>query len=386
MKTTSGPWPEKPPWTKTMEKSSETEVEMEIRIETAKEKRTKPDDDKLGFGSIFTDHMFNMDYSREKGWHAPRIEPYAPLRLDPSTMFFHYGQGVFEGLKAYRTETGGIQLFRPLDNFKRMNRSCRRMCIPEIDAAFALESLKALVTLEKDWVPKKPETSLYIRPTIIATDPFLGVRASNTYRYFVILSPVGAYYPEGFNPIKIMVTREYVRAVRGGVGEAKTPGNYAASLLAGEKAHQAGYTQVLWLDGREQKYVEEVGSMNIFFVIDGELITPALNGSILPGVTRNSVLSLAQHWGMKAVERPLGIDEVYQAHGEGKLQEVFGAGTAAVISPVGELNYDGKIIQIGDGGVGPVAKKFFDAIMGIQYGREADALGWIVPVTDGSAS
>ena len=355
---------------------------MEIRIETAKEKKTKPEDDKLGFGSIFTDHMFCMDYHPEKGWHGPRIEPYGPFQLDPSTMFFHYGQGVFEGLKAYHTDTGGVQLFRPQDNFKRMNRSCQRICIPEIDEAFALESLKALVKLEKDWVPKTPETSLYIRPTIIATDPFLGVRASNTYRYFVILSPVGAYYPEGFNPIKILVTREYVRAVRGGVGEAKTPGNYAASLLAGENAHQAGYTQVLWLDGREQKYVEEVGSMNIFFVIDGELITPALNGSILPGITRDSVLTLARHWGMKAAERPIGIDEVYQAHGEGKLQEVFGAGTAAVISPVGELNYDGKIIPIAEGGVGPVAKKFFDAIMGIQYGREKDPLGWIVPVTD----
>ena len=356
---------------------------MDIRIETTTAPKSKPDDSQLGFGSIFTDHMFNMDYDPDKGWHAPRIEPYGQICLDPSTMFFHYGQGVFEGLKAYRTESGAVQLFRPLDNLKRMNRSCRRMCIPQIDEALALEALKALLSLEKDWVPRAAETSLYIRPTVIATDPFLGVRASNTYRYFVILSPVGAYYPEGFNPVKILVTPDYVRAVRGGVGEAKTPGNYAASLLAGEQAHQEGYTQVLWLDGKEQKYVEEVGSMNIFFVIDGELITPSLNGSILPGITRQSVLALADHWGMKTVERQISIDEVFAAHRESKLEEMFGSGTAAVISPVGELKYGDQVIHIADGKVGPVAQRFFDAIMGIQYGREPDPMGWVVPVTEG---
>jgi len=355
---------------------------MEIRIEKTTAPKPKPDDTHLGFGSIFTDHMFNMDYDSDKGWHSPRIEPYGPLRLEPSTMFFHYGQGVFEGLKAYRTAAGTIQLFRPLDNFRRMNRSNRRLCIPQIDASFALEALKALLTIEKDWVPSAPETSLYIRPTLIATDPFLGVRSSHTYRYFVILSPVGAYYPEGFNPVKILVTPDYVRAVRGGVGEAKTPGNYAASLLAGEEAHQEGYTQVLWLDGREQKYVEEVGSMNIFFVIDDELITPALNGSILPGVTRDSVLALGKHWGMRVSEKPISIDEVFDAHKNGRLQEIFGSGTAAVISPVGELKYGEKVIHIAGGKVGPVAQKFFDAIMGIQYGRAEDPMGWVVPVTE----
>jgi branched-chain amino acid aminotransferase len=359
------------------------EVDMEIRIEKTTTPKSKPDDTQLGFGSIFTDHMFNMDYDPDRGWHSPRIEPYGPIRLDPSTMFFHYGQGVFEGLKAYRTGSGAVQLFRPLDNFRRMNRSNRRLCIPEVDESFALEALKALLTLEKDWVPRAPETSLYIRPTLIATDPFLGVRASNTYRYFIILSPVGAYYPEGFNPVKILVTPDYVRAVRGGVGEAKTPGNYAASLLAGEQAHQEGYTQVLWLDGKEQKYVEEVGSMNIFFVIDGELVTPALNGSILPGVTRDTVLALAGQWGMKASERHISIDDVFAAHQNGRLEEMFGSGTAAVISPVGELKYGDKIIQITDGKVGPVAHKFFDAIMGIQYGRVEDPMGWVVPVTEG---
>jgi branched-chain amino acid aminotransferase len=247
---------------------------MQVTITTAEQLKAKPDENKLGFGTLFTDHMFNMDYSVEKGWHNPRIEPYAPLVMEPSTMVLHYGQGVFEGMKAYRNGQGEVQLFRPRENFKRLNASNRKLCIPEIDEAFALDALKQLLTVEKDWIPSAPGTSLYIRPTIIATDPFLGVRASFTYRFFIILSPVGAYYAEGFNPVKIMVTKEHVRAVRGGVGDTKTLGNYAASLLAGDKAHKAGYTQVLWLDGVEQKYVEEVGAMNIFFVIDDELITP----------------------------------------------------------------------------------------------------------------
>jgi branched-chain amino acid aminotransferase len=343
--------------------------------------KTKPDESKLGFGTIFTDYMFNMDYSPEKGWQSPRIEPYAPINLDPATMFLHYAQGVFEGLKAYRTESGKIQLFRPQENMRRLNNSCRRLCIPELDEAFALESMKQLIAIEKEWVPSEPETSLYIRPTIIATDPFLGVRASHTYRFFIILSPVGAYYPEGFNPVKILVTSDYVRAVRGGVGESKTPGNYAASLLAGEEAHDAGYTQVLWLDGVEQKYLEEVGSMNIFFVIDDEIITPELHGSILPGITRKSVIELAKHWGEKAVERKVSIDELMQAHGSGSLKEVFGAGTAAVISPVGQIKYGDEVITIADNQVGPLAQKYYKAITDIQYGKAEDPMGWIVPVT-----
>jgi branched-chain amino acid aminotransferase len=353
---------------------------MEVTVREAEKRKEKPDESNLGFGTIFTDHMFNMDYEPDKGWHSARIEPYAPFALDPSTMFLHYAQGAFEGLKAYRTDSGNIQLFRPQMNFKRLNRSCRRLCIPEIDADFALEALKKLLSLEKDWVPGQPETSLYIRPTVIATDPYLGVRASYTYRFFIILSPVGAYYPEGFNPVKILVTSDYVRAVRGGVGEAKTPGNYAASILAGEKAHEAGYSQVLWLDGVEQKYLEEVGSMNIFFVIDDEIVTPELNGSILPGITRNSVIKLARHWNDKVSERKIGIDELMQAHSSGKLQEVFGAGTAAVISPVGEIKYGDQVITIAGGEVGPVAQKYYTAITGIQYGRAEDQLGWIVPV------
>jgi len=353
---------------------------MQITITKTENPKPKPDESNLGFGTIFTDHMFNMDYSPEKGWHNPRIEPYGSLDMDPSIMVLHYGQGVFEGLKAYRTESGDIQLFRPKQNFKRMNRSSKIICIPEIDESFALEALKELINVEKNWVPSVPGTSLYIRPTIIATDPYIGVRASFTYRFFIIMSPVGAYYAEGFNPVKILVTKEHVRAVRGGVGEAKTPGNYAASLYAGEKAHKEGYTQVLWLDGIEQKYIEEVGAMNIFFLLDDELITPMLSGSILPGITRDSVIALAKSWDVKVSERKISIDEVIAAQESGKLQEIFGSGTAAVISPVGELKFGEKVITIGNGGVGPMANKLFNSLQNIQYGNAKDLFGWVEPV------
>ena len=353
---------------------------MQPTIRKADKLKSHPDDSELTFGTIFTDHMFNMDYSPEKGWHKPRIEPYTPIQMDPATMVLHYGQAVFEGLKAYRTESGSIQLFRPKDNFKRMNRSCRALCIPEFDEALVFDGLKQLLNLEKAWVPSAPETSLYIRPTIIAMDPFLGVRASYTYRFFIILSPVGVYYKEGFNPVKIWVTKDHVRAVRGGVGEAKTPGNYAARLYAGEKAHKKGYTQVLWLDGIEQKYVEEVGSMNIFFVIDDELITPMLNGSILPGITRDSVIALAKMWNIKVSERKISIDEVTKAHASGALQEIFGSGTAAVISPVGELKYGDTVLAVGNGKVGPLAHRLFKTLTDIQYGKAKDPKGWVEPV------
>lgn len=353
---------------------------MKLTITKADQLKTKPDDSKLSFGTIFTDYMFNMDYNPQDGWHNPRIEPYASIDMDPATMVLHYGQGVFEGLKAYRTETGAVQLFRPRDNFKRMNNSSHLLCIPEIDEDFALDALKELLTIEKDWVPSAPGTSLYIRPTIIATDPFLGVRASHTYRFFIILSPVGAYYAEGFNPVKIWVTRNHVRAVRGGVGEAKTPGNYAASLYAAEQAHKHGYTQVLWLDGIEQEYIEEVGAMNIFFVINGELITPMLNGSILPGITRDSVMGLAKRWGIKVSERKISISEVIDVHASGKLDEIFGSGTAAVISPVGEIKYGDTVITVSDGKVGAMAKKFYKELTDIQYGKTKDPAGWIEPI------
>jgi branched-chain amino acid aminotransferase len=271
-------------------------------------------------------------------------------------------------------------MFRPRDNFHRLNHSARKLCIPEVDIEFVMSALKELLRVEKDWIPSAAGTSLYIRPAVIATDPYLGVRASHSYLFFIILSPVGAYYAEGFNPIKILVTREHVRAVRGGVGDTKTMGNYAASLLAGKKAQDAGYTQVLWLDGVDQKYVEEVGSMNIFFVIDGELVTPALSGSILPGITRDSVLQLAGQSNMAVSERKISIDEILDAHQTGRLSEMFGSGTAAVISPVGQIKYEDRVLTIGDGTVGPVAQRFFDAIMDIQYSRVEDAMGWIEPV------
>ena len=353
---------------------------MQLTITKAKKLKEHPNDDSLSFGTIFTDHMFNMDYNPEQGWHNPRIEPYSPINLDPSTMVLHYGQAIFEGLKAFNTESGGIQMFRPKENISRFNRSAHLLCIPELDEAFHFDVLKQLIDIERDWVPKAPGTSLYIRPTIIATDAYLGVRASHTYRFFIILSPVGAYYPEGFNPVKIWVTKSHVRAVPGGMGEAKTPGNYAASLYAGEEATKNGYTQVLWLDGIERKYVEEVGSMNIFFVIDDEIITPMLNGSILPGITRDSVIALTKNWNLKFSEKKISIDEIIEAHDSGKLQEVFGTGTAAVISPVGELKYGDRVITIGDGKVGPMALKFFDAITDFQYGRVAGSMGWIEKV------
>jgi branched-chain amino acid aminotransferase len=353
---------------------------MKLTITTTDQLKPLPDESELAFGTIFSDHMFNMDYNPEKGWHNPRIEPYHQFQMDPSTMVLHYGQSIFEGLKAFKTPEGEINLFRPWDNFRRFNRSAHKMCIPELDEEFAAEALIELLKIEKRWVPGAPGTSLYIRPTIIATDPFLGVRASYTYRFFIILSPVGAYYKEGFNPIKIWVTDKYVRAVRGGVGEVKTAGNYAASLYAGEEAHKNGYTQVLWLDGVELKYIEEVGSMNIFFVIDNEIVTPLLSGSILSGITRDTVIHLAKKWGLPVKERRVSIGEMIDLYEAGRLQEVFGSGTAAVISPVGEIKYRDKVMKVGDGAVGPWAQKFFDAITDIQYGRAPDTENWILPV------
>jgi branched-chain amino acid aminotransferase len=353
---------------------------MQLTIQLSDTPKSKPDDNQLGFGTHFSDHMFQMDYSPDMGWHNPRIGPYAPFSLDPATMVLHYGQGIFEGLKAYRSSSGDIQLFRPRDNFKRFNHSARKLCIPEVDIDDVMSAMKELLRIERAWVPAAPGTSLYIRPAVIATDPFLGVRASYTYRFFIILSPVGAYYAEGFNPIKIMVTREHVRAVRGGLGDTKTMGNYAASLLAGKKAQDAGYAQVLWLDGVEQTYVEEVGSMNIFFVIGDELVTPELSGSILPGITRDSVLKLARQAKMNVSERKVGINELLDVHHAGRLKEIFGSGTAAVISPVGEIKYEAHVLKVGDGRVGPVAQRFFNTIMDIQYGRAEDPMGWVEKV------
>ncbi len=353
---------------------------MEISVREKEQKGTRPADSELGFGTIFTDHMFNMDYSPDKGWFNPRIEPFEDIPLSPATMMLHYGQAIFEGLKAYKTAKGEIQLFRARDNFKRLNRSANGLCIPQIDEDFVMDCLKQLLKLEKNWIPETIGTSLYIRPTIIATDPFLGVRASNTYRFFIIFSPVGSYYAAGFNPVKIWVSKDHVRAIRGGVGEYKTAGNYAASLYASEEAKKEGYAQVLWLDGIERKYVEEVGAMNIFFNIGDELITPSLDGSILPGITRDSVLHLARKWKMNVSERKISIDELKTAYENKTLNEAFGSGTAAVISPVGLIKYGDEIMEIGGGKTGPMALKFHNAITDIQYGNAEDTESWIEKV------
>ncbi len=354
---------------------------LNIRVEKANTLKELPGaDNPLKFGTIFTDHMFLMNYETGKGWHDARIVPYAPLQLDPSAMVFHYGQEMFEGLKAYKTEDGRTLLFRPQKNIERANRSNRRLCIPEINEEDFLDALKAIVKVDERWIPTKPGTSLYIRPFVIATDPFLGVRPSDTYLFIIILSPVGAYYPEGLNPVKIWIEDEYVRAVKGGIGEAKTGGNYVASLASQVKAHDEGYSQVLWLDGVERKYIEEVGAMNIFFKIDGKILTPKLNGSILPGVTRASVIDLCKEWGYPVEERRISVDELYEAGKNGTLEEVFGTGTAAVISPVGHLRFEDHVLQIKDGGIGPVSQKLYDTITGIQLGKLADTNNWTVEV------
>lgn len=353
---------------------------LDIKIEKTNHPKPKPDQDQLGFGLYFTDHMFIMDYIEGQGWHDPRIVPYAPLILDPSTMVFHYGQAIFEGLKAYKTKHGRILLFRPQKNMERINLSNDRICIPPIDTGLAVEAIKAIVEVDKDWIPEAEGTSLYIRPFIIATDPFLGVRPSYTYKFIIILSPVGAYYPEGIDPVKIFVENKYVRAVKGGTGFAKTPGNYAASLKAQVEAKEKGYTQVLWLDGVERKYIEEVGTMNVFFKINGKVITPMLEGSILPGITRDSTISLLKDWGVEVIERKISIQELYEAHAQGRLEEAFGTGTAAVISPIGELNWEGNKIVINEGKTGDLSAKIYNTITGIQKGDIEDKYGWTVEV------
>ena len=343
--------------------------------------KEKPQDQsKLGFGKIFTDHMFEVDYTEGKGWHDPRIVPFHDISLSPAAMVFLYGQEMFEGLKAYKTADGRTLLFRPDKNIERANNSNRRLMIPEIPEDLFLDALKTLVKVDEDWIPTAEGTSLYIRPFVIATDPFLGVRPSDTYKFMIILSPSGAYYPEGLNPVKIWIEDSYVRAVRGGIGEAKTGGNYVASLAAQIKAHDEGYSQVLWLDGVERKYIEEVGAMNIFFKINGTVVTPMLNGSILPGVTRNTCIELCKAWGVPVEERKISVQELEEAARTGALEEVWGSGTAAVISPVGHLRYEDDVFQIKDGNIGALSQKLYDTVTGIQLGKIEDTFGWTVEV------
>lgn len=349
-----------------------------IKIQRATASKPKPDPSTLVFGKSFTDHMFLMNYDTGKGWHDPRIVPYGPLDLEPSAMVFHYAQEVFEGLKAYRSPDGSVQLFRPTENVKRINSSCERMCIPPVPEEEALEGIKALVSTERDWVPSAPATSLYIRPFIIATDASVGVHASHSYLFCIIACPVGSYYPEGINPVKIYVEDSDVRAVKGGTGYTKCGGNYAASIRAGERAEKAGFSQVLWLDGVERKYIEEVGSMNVLFKLDGKIITPALTGSVLPGITRKSCLELIKSWGVEVEERLITAEELFDAAQNGKLEEAFGSGTAAVVSPIGEMVWGDRKAVVNGGNIGPLTQKLYDTLTGIQWGTLPDPYGWTV--------
>ncbi len=355
---------------------------MDIKITKTNSPKEKPQDEsKLHFGKLFTDHMFLMNYDEGQGWHDARIVPYGPIPMEPSAMCLHYGQADFEGLKAYRTESGKIQLFRPHENMKRINVSNDRLCIPKVDEEFCVKAVKTLVEVDKDWVPHNYGTSLYIRPFIFAVDPMLGVHPAKHLIFCIICSPVGAYYEAGLAPVKIYVEQNYVRAVTGGTGFTKAAANYAISLKAQDEADKVGYEQVLWLDGVHRKYIDEVGAMNVFFVIDGEVITPSLDrGSILSGITRKSCLEILRKEGYKVTERDIEIDELVKAYDEGKFDEAFGTGTAAVISPIGELKYGDKIMKINNGQIGNISQKLYDDLTGIQWGRKPDPYGWIETV------
>lgn len=350
---------------------------MEIKIERAKTLKEKPDQNNLGFGTYFTDHMFMMDYTEGVGWHDARIVPYAPIAMDPATMVLHYAQETFEGLKAYRNPKGEITLFRPEMNARRMINSNKRICMAELPKDMFVEAVEAIVKYEQDWIPTAKDTSLYIRPFMFASEASVGVHPAKSYTFVIILSPVGSYYPEGVNPVKIWVEDEYVRAVKGGTGFTKCGGNYAASIAAQVKAESHGYTQVLWLDGVHRKYVEEVGTMNVMFLIDDTVVTAPLEGSVLPGVTRDSIIHILKDWGYKVEERELSIDELMEAGRNGKLKEAFGTGTAAVISPVGQLYYKGEEIVINDFKTGELTQKLYDTLTGIQWGRLEDKYGWV---------
>ena len=360
-------------------------MKYDISITKATTPKEKPtDESKLGFGKIFTDHMFMMDYAADKGWYNARIIPFGPIAIHPASTVLHYGAEIFEGLKAYRAADGTIRMFRPMENIQRLNRSAERLCLPELDEEGALDILNTMVELEKDWVPHSEGTSLYIRPFMYGNDPHLGVHAVKAATFVVICSPVGAYYPEGLNPVKIAIEANDVRAVRGGTGYAKCGGNYAASLRAGEKAEQKGYTQVLWLDGVEQKYIEEVGAMNVMFKINGKIVTPALDsGSILPGITRKSCLELLRDWGFEVEERQISVDELFAAAASGALEEAWGTGTAAVVSPIGQLYYQGSSYTLCGGKIGQTAQKLYDNLTGIQWGKLEDTHGWSHIVCNG---
>lgn len=353
---------------------------MEIKFVRNETPSPKPDPSTLGFGKIFTDHMFLMDYSREAGWHDARIVPFGRLPLHPASTVLHYGSEIFEGLKAYRRADGKVQLFRPMENIRRLNRSAERLCLPQIPEELAYEVLTAFVHCEQDWTPSAPGTSLYLRPFLFGNDETLGVHAVHNAVYCIIASPVGSYYKEGINPVKIMIEDQDVRAVRGGTGYAKCGGNYAASNRAGERAEQQGYSQVLWLDGVERKYIEEVGAMNVMFKIDGEIVTPKLTGSILPGITRMSCIEVLKTEGYTVSERLLSVDELEDALKTGRLEEAWGCGTAAVVSPIGELCYKGEKFAVSNGKIGTVTQHLYDTLTGIQWGKIEDTFHWTVEI------
>ena len=352
---------------------------MEIKIEKAKALKEKPDFNKLGFGKFFTDHMFVADYDEKNGWHDARIVPFGYMPIHPASTVFHYGAEIFEGMKAYKTD-GGYQMFRPFENLKRMNNSAERLCLPEIPEDMWIEGLTDLINLDYSWIPDKAGTSLYIRPFMFGNDESLGVHAVHNARFVIILSPVGNYYAEGLNPVKISIESEDVRAVRGGTGYAKCGGNYAASLRAGKRAEQQGISQVLWLDGVERKYIEEVGSMNVMFKIDGEVVTPALTGSVLPGITRKSIIEILKEKGYKVSERLISVDELVDAAENGKLEEAWGTGTAAVVSPIGHLYYKGKDYEVSGNKIGKLTQELYDELTGIQWGRIKDERNWCYKV------
>ncbi len=354
---------------------------MEIKININPNPNPKPtDESKLGFGKVFTDHMFIMDWDKANGWHDARIEPFGNLSIHPASTVLHYGSEIFEGLKAYRNADGGVQMFRPMENIRRMNRSAARMGLPALPEEDTLQALHELVKLEADWVPHGEGTSMYIRPFMIGDDEHLGVHGIGRAHFIIILSPSGSYYAGGMAPVKIMIEDEDVRAVRGGTGEAKCGGNYAASVRAGDRAEEKGYTQVLWLDGVDRKYIEEVGAMNIMFKINGKIVTPALNGSILPGITRKSILEMCAHMGLPAEERRISVDELVEAMENGTLEEAWGCGTAAVVSPVGTLAYAGKEYTINNNEIGETTMKLYEELTGLQWGKKPDPFGWVYPV------
>ncbi|MBO5247832.1 MAG: branched-chain amino acid aminotransferase [Clostridia bacterium] len=353
---------------------------LNISVTKTTAPKEKPEASTLGFGKFFTDHMFIMDYSREKGWYDARIVPFANLSLHPASTVLHYGSEIFEGLKAYRRADGKVQLFRPMENIRRLNNSAERLCLPQIPEQDAYQALTEFVKMEQDWTPSAPGTSLYLRPFLFGNDETLGVHAVHNATFVVIASPVGSYYKEGINPVRIMIEDEDVRAVRGGTGYAKCGGNYAASNRAGERAEKKGYSQVLWLDGVERKYIEEVGAMNVMFKIAGEIVTPMLSGSILPGITRKSCLEVLRKEGYKVSERLLSVDELAEALSNGTLEEAWGCGTAAVVSPIGELCYKGTKYIINDGKIGAVTQHLYDTLTGIQWGKIEDPFGWTCPI------